>query len=231
VVDAAGNAYVGGQTDGGSTLITFKYDGATGQSLWTARYSGVSNSHPTTLAIDAAGNAYATSEFRNPDQSSGFTALKYDGATGQQLWVVRNSGPANTFFARASAVDAAGDLCVTGSTTTNPAASVDFATAKYDGTTGQLRWVATYAGVAFGEGPSDLALDAAGNAYVTGASYTPGSSSTSNTGYATLKYDGATGQQRWVARYEPRQQYQRARRAGVGRGRQCLRHRPDVLHL
>jgi hypothetical protein len=117
VVDAAGNAYVGGQTDGGSMLITFKYDGATGQPLWTARYSGVSNSHPTTLAIDAAGNAYATSEFRNPDQSSGFAALKYDGATSQQRWVAHYDGPANSTNAPAAlALDAAGNAYVTGQT-------------------------------------------------------------------------------------------------------------------
>ena len=202
VVDAAGDAYVGGETGGGGAFLTIKYDGATGQQRWAASYSGAVTNGPTTLAVDAAGNAYVTGSFRNPDRSFGFIALKYAGATGQQMLLVRNGGPAASFFPRALAVDAAGNFYVTGSTTIIRLVSVDFATAKYDGTTGQLLWVAGYPGLPEGQGPSDLALDAAGDVYVTGASYTPGSSSTSNTGFATLKYDGATGQQRWAARYD-----------------------------
>src|SRR5437667_5438858 len=61
----------------------------------------------------------------------------------------------------------------------------------------QQAWVARYDGPAHStDDPIALALDAAGNLYVTGDSFAANSSPD----YATVKYDG-NGNQVWVARY------------------------------
>ena len=77
----------------------------------------------------------------------------------------------------------------------------DYGTIKYNGF-GQQQWVARYNGPP-GNGPdvaTGIALDGAGNVYVTGRS-----SRTNFTyndyGYATIKYNPA-GQEQWVARYD-----------------------------
>ncbi|GAG14504.1 unnamed protein product, partial [marine sediment metagenome] len=74
---------------------------------------------------------------------------------------------------------------------------LDYATIKYDGDGNQL-WVARYDGPASGDDRARaIAVDAWGNAYVTGRSY--GGDTTED--YATIKYDG-DGNQLWVARYD-----------------------------
>ena len=142
-------------------------------------------------------------------------------------WVARFDGPANgNDSARALAVDGAGNVYVTGDIAVDP--SRDYATIKYD-TEGNELWVAQY------DGPGNrqdivgaIALDASGNfVYVTGES-DAGFTFPDRTGkdYATIKYDAATGEQLWVARFDGG-----GKRGRPGdcprsrRRRQCLRHR------
>ncbi len=63
-LDAAGNVYVTGQSLGAGTnsdYATVKYD-SSGNQLWAARYNGPGNDRDVAeaLAVDAAGNVYAT---------------------------------------------------------------------------------------------------------------------------------------------------------------------------
>ena len=74
--------------------------------------------------------------------------------------------------------------------------SDDYATIKYDANGNQL-WEAHYNGPGNAtDRATALAVDAAGNVYVTG--YSIGSSTSED--YATVKYD-ANGNQLWEARY------------------------------
>ena len=118
--------------------------------------------------------------------------MKYD-TDGNQLWVARYNGPSNRAdFAAAIAVDKSGNVYVTGSSQNGRTS--DYATIKYDSAGNQL-WVAYYDGPEDGEdGATALALDGAGNIYVTGWSQDGIYS------FATVKYDSA-GNQLWVARY------------------------------
>ena len=95
---------------------------------------------------------------------------------------------------------AAGNVYVTGQVSDLNGYS-DYGTVKYN-SAGQQQWVARYNGPP-GNGPdaaTAIALDASGNAYVTG--YSSRTNFTYNDyGYATIKYN-SSGQEQWVARYD-----------------------------
>ncbi|MDH4211361.1 MAG: SBBP repeat-containing protein [candidate division WOR-3 bacterium] len=113
-----------------------------------------------------------------------------------QEWVARYNGPGNAYdAASAIAIDDAGNIYVTG-----PSCGLgpweDYATVKYD-SSGAEQWVARYNGpFNYADIAMAIALDTAGNVYVTGQS--DGSGTWED--YATVKYD-ASGIEQWVARY------------------------------
>lgn len=166
---------------------------------WVARYNGPANDwdNARAVGVDAAGNVYVTG------LSAGSSAYNYDYATikydasGNQLWLVRYNGPGNGWDeATAMAVDAAGNVYVTGLSGAVPSTGHDYVTIKYD-TNGNQLWLALYNGPGNrADIPTNLAVDANGNVYVTGYSGNPSAPDD----YATIKYD-ASGNQLWVARY------------------------------
>ena len=96
------------------------------------------------------------------------------------------------------AVDKLGNVYVTGYCRGSGfgGSAGDYATIKYDSNGNQL-WAATYNGPGnSSDGAVALAIDSAGNVYVTGSSYGSGT----DYDYATIKYD-SNGNQKWAARY------------------------------
>jgi hypothetical protein len=146
------------------------------------------------IAVDESGNVYVTG-------GSGwgsyfvYNTMKYD-STGVEQWVARYNGPANGWdVAIALAVDDAGNVYVTGESE-GSGTDRDYATVKYD-SAGIEQWVARYNGpVNSSDGAIALAVDDAGNVYVTGESEGSGTS----IDYTTVKYNSA-GVEQWVARY------------------------------
>jgi hypothetical protein len=198
-VDNSGNVYVtGGGTVSGlpPDYVTIKYDSA-GQQQWLASFNGGENTaeFANAIAIDDSGNVYVTGIAWGYGDDSDYGTIKYN-SSGEQQWVGRYDGPAHGLdTATAIAVDGLGDVYVTGR---SPAVGVgyDYATIKYSAS-GQEEWVARYNG----PGNSDdaaraIAVDGAGNAYVTGQSLGAGT----DVDYATIKYN-PDGQEQWVARY------------------------------
>ncbi|MBI2906178.1 MAG: SBBP repeat-containing protein [Chloroflexi bacterium] len=196
-VDGLGNVYVTGWSEGdgtGTDYATIKYD-PNGNQLWVARYHGPGDSGDLAqaLAVDGLGNVYVTGY--SVDGYSDYATIKYD-PNGNQLWVARYNGPGNSGdYATGLAVDALGNVYVTGYSVGLVSGS-DYATIKYDPSGVQL-WVARYNGPGdSGDLAQALAVDGQGNVYVTGQSDGAGTGSD----YATIKYD-ANGNQLWVARY------------------------------
>lgn len=118
--------------------------------------------------------------------------MRYSGATGQVLWAAQHRGASGNSGAAAVAIDAAGDVVVTGFA--SEIYGQHIRTIKYDGATGAQRWSAAYKGYGTSQAYA-IALDAAGNVFVTGES----KESTGGRHMRTVKYDGATGTQRWTA--------------------------------
>jgi len=158
---------------------------------WAARYDGP-NGHDLAkaLTIDSDGNIYVTGCSENFDAGNDYITIKYD-PFGNELWVARYNGPANDYdSAEAIVVDSAGNAYVTGSSR-GLGTGLDYATIKYDAG-GNEEWVARYNGPGNDDDSAKaLALDSAGNIYVTGCS--EGS-------YTTVKY-GFSGNELYVARH------------------------------
>ncbi len=203
-VDGAGNAYVTGATFDpdnlnagyiGNNILTIKYD-ASGIEQWRAYATG----RGSALAIDKNGNVYVTGDHaRNPNQlydARDYQTIKY-GPDGTEQWRARTDGTANeNDVARAIAVDASGNVYVTGSSNSYyafPDSGSDLLTVKYN-SSGVEQWRVT-AAKAFGTDGygAAIAVDASGNSYVTGLIFTFNSSQ-----YVTIKY-GATGTEQWRA--------------------------------
>jgi uncharacterized delta-60 repeat protein len=110
-----------------------------------------------------------------------------------QAWLQRYNGPGNSSDgAQSLALDTAGNIYVTGSSSAAPN-NTDYVTIKYN-PAGIVQWIQRY-----DFGSSDIAqavvVDKPGNVYVTGYS-----SSGANIDFATVKYN-SSGVQQWVHRY------------------------------
>src|SRR4030067_3515558 len=207
-IDASGNVYVTGRTWSGTSFdyATIKYD-SNGDSLWGRHYNGppdyydYASALAVALAVDASGNVHVTGTSWN-GLSYDYATIKYD-SNGDSLWVRRYKGPGGNYgeAAPALAVDASGNVYVTGSSyCCGPGGSFNYTTIKYN-SNGNLLWERHYNGPG-NDYPdnidiaSALAVDASGNVYVTGRSYGSGT----NYDYVTIKY-APNGDSLWVRRY------------------------------
>lgn len=195
-VDGSGNVAVTGasaDSAGQYHYVTVKYD-PSGVIAWTGRFF---MGNATDNAADAAGNIYVTGVALDSTGSTDYLTIKYD-PSGSRQWIARYNRLANSMErARALTVDSSGCVYVTGgsySTSTN----YDIYTVKYD-STGTQQWVSSYTG--FGsrsDTPRAIVVDAQGNSYVTGTTWTDEPVSQSN--YVTLKYS-PSGQIMWASMY------------------------------
>jgi hypothetical protein len=208
VLDSAGNVYVTGNSFGigtGYDYATVKYD-PNGNFVWVARYDGPASDIDvaTAVTLDANVNVYVTGQSCtevDPDYgqciTSDIATIKYD-PNGLQLWIATYHGPGNGLdhtHTDAMAVDSGGNLYVTGASW-GLGTEYDYVTIKYD-TDGSQLWANRYDGPGNDRDiPLAIALDVAGNTYVTGGSLRRGTSYD----YATVKYD-TDGNQIWVTRY------------------------------
>jgi len=168
-----------------------------GTELWVARYNGPAGNFDVAnaLTVDEADNVYVTGHSAGIGTTWDYATIKYNSA-GAQIWVARYNGTGNfADDASAVAVDGAGNVYVTGGSYGN-GTSLDYVTIKYDSSGAQL-WVSRYNGPGNADDYANaLAIDGAGNVFVTGRSIGSGTSED----YATIKYN-SSGQQQWISRY------------------------------
>jgi uncharacterized delta-60 repeat protein len=199
-VDGSGNVYVTGGSWGNGTgydYVTIKYN-TSGVQQWVQRYNGPGNGDDWTysIVVDGSGNSYVTGYSYGNGTSWDYATIKYN-TNGIQQWVQRYNGPGNSSDeAHSIAVDASGNVYVTGFSTGNGTGD-DYTTIKYN-TNGVQLWVQRYNGPVNNEdAASSVAVDGSGNVYVTGWSIGSGT----YYDYATIKYN-AGGVQQWLQRYD-----------------------------
>jgi len=187
VVDADGNVMVTGFSPVGNNLDNYavKYGAATGAVLWERRTINSIRG----AVMDGSGNVIVTGIGY---AAFDFVTAKYGAADGAVLWEKNYNGPSNRpDAARALAVDASGNVAVTGSSYSYESGE-DYYTAKYAATDGALLWEKRYDGPIHSRDLAQaMVMDAGGNVVVTGQS---------GADYYTAKYAAADGSLLWEKR-------------------------------
>jgi hypothetical protein len=202
-VDAGGNVYVTGYEDvagQGWNIWTRKYD-KNGNEIWTKTYNGAGNSTDSgrAIAVDTFGNVYVTGGEYVAGQSINIWTRKYD-ANGNELWTRTYNGAGNDYdMGLAIAVDAGGNIYVTGFEATGQ--GTDIWTRKYDENGNEL-WTKTYGASGCYNAGKGIAVDVFGNVYVTGYA----NIGSIWTDIWTRKYD-TNGKELWTKTYTPTYHY------------------------
>jgi hypothetical protein len=198
-VDGNGNVFVTGSSwSNDHDYITIAYSNA-GLPLWTNRYNelGGGSVIANAIAVDSNGNVFVTGTGPSaPAGNADYVTLAYS-SSGVPLWTNRYNGPGRgDDGARAIAVDRSGNVFVTGSSPSGiGSASTDYATIKYSNA-GVALWTNRYNG-GFYDSANAIALDSAGNVFVTGES----SATNGLPDYATIAYSNS-GVPLWTNRYD-----------------------------
>jgi PQQ-like domain len=207
VSPADGTVFVTGWTatlDSANEYTTIAYDPATGHQLWVSHYKATgsqSEANPAAITVSPnGGTVFVTGTADVSATTNEFVTVAYDAATGAQLWVQRFSGGAksgNDATALVVSHDSSA-VYVTGysGTAFNPP-SYHYVTIGYNAVTGAQLWNSGYTS---GQGENNQARSIAispddQSVYVTGRSLGKGYDD------ATIAYNAATGDRRWVSRY------------------------------
>jgi hypothetical protein len=171
-------------------LSSFAFAQVTQQ--WVATYDGGGNDYNNIMVMDASGNTYVTGTSQNATVD--FVTVKYN-SSGVQQWTASFNGAGNSADTPAAiAVDASGNVYVTGSSYNG--SNRDYATVKYDNT-GAEQWSAIFNGAAnLNDDAYAIAVDGSGNVYVTGGSF-----SAVSRDYVTVKYNSG-GAQQWATSFD-----------------------------
>ncbi len=181
-VDASGNAYISGYTAGslgGTSAGSYdafltKFD-TSGNELWTQQIGTARGDYSKSVAVDASGNAYISGPIGG-DLGGTYAGGAYDAfltkfdASGNELWS-QQIGTGSSDCSYSVAVDGSGNTYISGYTQgdlggTNAGAYDAFLT-KFD-TSGNELWTQQI-GTATDDQSYSVALDASGNAYISGS--------------------------------------------------------------
>ncbi|MCX6841184.1 MAG: SBBP repeat-containing protein [candidate division WOR-3 bacterium] len=216
-LDSLGDIYVTASTGvfPDVNILTIKLT-PSGTESWRRAWAGRSNRAdvPAGIVVDSAGNAYVTGYTTAANGLTGWVTMKYESDSGLPLWTVVRPGEGGGRDApTAIALGPGGTPYVTGC---SPRVNKeDYVTVKYS-TDGVEQWASfyDYSGNATDQAVA-IAVDAAGDAYVTGRSATAPPPDGLNQ-YATVKYAGDSGAQMWVARYTGTGGHNSARAIALG---------------
>ncbi len=195
-VDSSGGLYVTGKD-----FLTFRYDAASGKQTWLRRYNGPDGSADaaSAIAVDNKGGLYVTG-FTGLENVAQFATLRYDAATGNQTWAQRYDDKSGfPYKATALALDFQGGVYVTGSGGDIDNTESDFVTMRYADLTGKQTWVQRYGLDVWEYNQANaIAVPADQGVYVTGSS----GDCVQCTGFATIRYNSATGKEVWISNFQ-----------------------------
>ena len=160
-----GSVAATGYDTSSSSTVTFKYDRATGNTVWgPISYDGTEYSSPYQTLADGAGNVFVMGY--TDELPGGVFVIKYASANGAIVW-----GP--TIFPNLQptrmALDDSGNAVITG---WDYSANFTYIvrTARLSGADGSVDWEVSYDTGQQGDVPRALAVDSAGDAILVGAS-------------------------------------------------------------
>ena len=195
VVDGNNKIIVTGKSQDGfyTDYLTIKYL-ADGTPFWTNRssYSSVGHDVARSVAVDAAGDVYVTGDGSDTDYTFAYT-LKLTAATGVPVWTNQFDLGGNNSTAEAVRVDNGGNVIVAG-TLNNALSEPNFGVVKYS-SAGAVVWTNLYARNKDAQHVHGLAVDSAGNVFITGNTEVA-----RDMDFTTLKYL-ADGTPAWTNHY------------------------------
>lgn len=212
VVDASGNIYITGRSEGATSpdYITVKYD-STGTLIWDSRYAstGTVSEWAYAIDVDASGYCYVTGFTTAESKTTAklpthmnYLTIKYD-TNGDTVWTRQYDGPISARDEGwAIAADDLGNVYVTGNSE-GDGTSYDILTIKYDADGNEV-WVERYQNPGYSSGQdeaTEIAIDTFGFIYVAGKSITDCITMKYNQSGDTIwtdLFDGGSGND-WVA--------------------------------
>ncbi|HUS34626.1 MAG TPA: PQQ-binding-like beta-propeller repeat protein [Verrucomicrobiae bacterium] len=196
-VDSSGNAVINGKALDGNLIV--KYAAADGAVLWKKSHTGGGPELTIPVVVDGSGNVIVAKQSWNGE--SDYLIEKYAATDGALIWEKRHDSAANGWGAAYTvAVDNGGNIVVAGCSSNGD--NLDYCTAKYAAADGMLLWEERY------NSPANefdycyaMALDAGGNAVVTGFSGIPVTPDPGNYDFYTAKYSSRDGSLMWEKLY------------------------------
>ena len=182
---------------------TIAYNARTGARIWVKRYNGPGTSVDTAFAIMVSPDGrtvIVTGGNGGIITDTDYVTIAYRAGTGGRIWLKRYDGPAGLDDAGISlAANPAGTKVFVTGTSWSAQTAYDIVTIAYRVSDGAQLWLNRYNGPGNGDdtGLSVAVSPSGASVFVTGKS--AGAASADD--YVTIAYRAATGDRRWVSRY------------------------------
>jgi|GEM_PF-2643568 len=206
--DRDGNLYLTGTLDNRKSfdIITFKYDPALGETLWTAVWNGPDDGPdgPVGCVADTLGNLFLAGYSHNGTDFD-IVVLKYRTSDGFLQWEKRfSTGLGCNEYPAGLVLDGAGGLFVAATCKADTIGSYHSEwqyplCVKFDAATGDTIWSKQYGDIDTVAEATDISIDNEGKPYIT-CTYKTGLTSW-YTGILALKLDPADGDTIWARKY------------------------------
>ena len=209
-VDAHGNAYISGRTTGnlggpnaGDSDVFLSKFNSDGNEIWTTQIGTSAYDQSSSVAIDASSNAYITGftfgDLDGPNAGERDAFLSKFDSGGNEIWTTQ-IGTSLLDHGYSVAVDAPGNAYITGVTRGNlggfDPGSADAFLGKFDSNGSEI-WMTQIGSGAYDHSYS-VAIDASGNAYISGTTqYNLGGPSAGKYDAFLSKFD-SSGNEVWT---------------------------------
>jgi uncharacterized delta-60 repeat protein len=201
LVSGTSYLYSAGSGENTNDIYSIRYPSTGPPEDWSDQYNGPAGDDDRSSVVDVSkdgSNNYVVVGYgRNANWDDDIYVIKYL-SDGTRQWEATpyDGGVFGHDYPSAVAFDANGDIFVAGYTSNG--SNYDYFVAKYNGSDGTIIWSDVYNGAGDGNDYArSLAIDSAGNVYVTGSMVT----ASGNEDFYTIKYDGTNGTKLWERAY------------------------------